>query len=931
MPPHKSLPKQKHPTPWHEQQPNDAFQYPYRRPANYAPSLPDPFKRNKNLLLASLSHFCHLILDGLLVISNTTLADIMRTITRLCEDTSLPGDFDILMQNFPPDDILSRSFYELSVLENDPDPILSVLEEINLHDQVIFFRRHDNGLIAIYLIMLPWHTIEIYTVGAIDLEKINKDASIISEFINILLPDVAVRYRLRLQVPSNLPVNKSFMAYILVKELHHQGSYLDLTIDKVCHHKLSILGELIECHDKWLGRIPTACITTQPFPFVITNPKNVVPDTLKDLVDSGWHLVHVTADGNCGFYCLILGLENLGRTDYSIRQSSTFSISMERNVPWQFNIMRLRRSLQNRSRDLLSSEYAPGQRDAEWFRYTSATNSREYDELSDRFCDNTLRQHTYFDGTLLEPEYKQYHMNPYWGAHVFACLFQTRVILYTRTSEWDGVKVTYSWSTTTTSPWFPPNERIRMVTGINKISDMEYNRSRTIEILYTTGMIGNRQHEENRFHFLRRVICDNIKQTSLPPSTTLNEFLQGKDGTVETSDEVPTPPVGTNVEGTPIADSDLFAESDMEEAAETSPVRTDIEKEPSVDSDLGPIADSDLFAESDAEDAAETPPVGPDIQKKPSVNSDLGPVPQERGCQQTAVGKKRYTKRAKKEIAKKKRRYTILFNNLLEDGTLKHKTATQMFYNPFTMRYFVRNMDESGKFQPKRYVEHVDEYDERLVQAAKQLPDVWVGPTPGDAFTDLPPTHLSTKVATIHQQHGNPFCLVYSLASALFYCGFDWQAEALIQKAGKISTMDFEGGISEVREFMKELVPLIGLPMIFGKRLNSKGRTKRNIEWKDVLDNYTPFPTVVIPLLPDGSTSHAFCIVDDLIFDSSTQFALKLQWESVQWICNYSPCRIYQMLRFQHKFTAEGVKRQKKDKYVRPVKFNWNHPPPTEG
>lgn len=147
-----------------------------------------------------------------------------------------------------------------------------------------------------------------------------------------------------------------------------------------------------------------------------------------NLVELGWTVVDAAHDGNCGFYCLLLGLENIGCTDYSIRQSSTFAVPMKRNIPWQFNVMRLRQNFQGQSRHLLRNEYPSGQRHAEWFSYSSATNDKEYDELCDHYCDKDMRQQSYFDGTLCEKGYQKYHMAPYWGAHVFPntryCVYQ---------------------------------------------------------------------------------------------------------------------------------------------------------------------------------------------------------------------------------------------------------------------------------------------------------------------------------------------------------------------------------------------------------------------------------------------------------------------------------------------------------------------------
>ena len=66
------------------------------------------------------------------------------------------------------------------------------------------------------------------------------------------------------------------------------------------------------------------------------------------------------------------------------------------------------------------------------------------------------------------------------------------------------------------------------------------------------------------------------------------------------------------------------------------------------------------------------------------------------------------------------------------------------------------------------------------------------------------------------------------------------------------------------------------------------------------MKNKTIYPTLVIPSGNDGSTGHAVCVVDDLIFDSTQENALKLCRESLDWICWKHGCKdIYYANRFQ--------------------------------
>ena len=67
----------------------------------------------------------------------------------------------------------------------------------------------------------------------------------------------------------------------------------------------------------------------------------------------------------------------------------------------------------------------------------------------------------------------------------------------------------------------------------------------------------------------------------------------------------------------------------------------------------------------------------------------------------------------------------------------------------------------------------------------------------------------------------------------------------------------------------------------------------------DLLIDKTEHPTIVIPLGNDGKVSHTFCVIDDLIFDSTQKFALQLCQKSINWICGDCGCYdIYLAMRF---------------------------------
>ena len=87
-------------------------------------------------------------------------------------------------------------------------------------------------------------------------------------------------------------------------------------------------------------------------------------------------------------------------------------------------------------------------------------------------------------------------------------------------------------------------------------------------------------------------------------------------------------------------------------------------------------------------------------------------------------------------------------------------------------------------------------------------------------------------------------------------------------------------------------------------------RRNRKITLQEVLDVVTPFPTIVIPCGNDDSVNHAVCVVDDLIFDSTQPYALKLTRQSFDWICGDGGCgSVYLVLRFMRGFCTKTLRR----------------------
>jgi len=225
----------------------------------------------------------------------------------------------------------------------------------------------------------------------------------------------------------------------------------------------------------------------------------------------------------------------------------------------------------------------------------------------------------------------------------------------------------------------------------------------------------------------------------------------------------------------------------------------------------------------------------------------------------------------------------------------------------------------------KRYlnkvrVQDISEIDAATIEDAKQKPNEWVTPPLGDPWDDPPPVALLTDVKTLYEQLGNPYCLTYCMASAIFYCGFTSQAKILCEAAKVLSTLNMNKQLNGLRGLMEHLVPAIGVPTIYGKRTQRK--TKRIITWNVLFTDITPYPTLVIPALPNGKMSHAICIVDDLIFDSGATHALKLKKESIDWIFGGQDVNIFVALRFNKKYSPPNGQKTRWT-YKREVCYHW--------
>ena len=114
---------------------------------------------------------------------------------------------------------------------------------------------------------------------------------------------------------------------------------------------------------------------------------------------------------------------------------------------------------------------------------------------------------------------------------------------------------------------------------------------------------------------------------------------------------------------------------------------------------------------------------------------------------------------------------------------------------------------------------------------------------------------------------------------------------------------------------MQTNVPQIGLSTSYNlPRCFGRGKRKKNskkIDIQGLIRDKTPFPTVVIPIGKDKGVGHAVCVVDNLIFDSTQKFALRLSQESFGFVCGSEGCDgVYLAVRFARGYNTKTLRRE---------------------
>ena len=995
---------------WLDFSPEDALKYPYTVSETLPQKYTDAHGRNIYSLLASLSRFGHRIGLSICTRKETSqdeeaASTFIPVVTRFCEKASQPNDFRTLFENIPTHQTKSRVVFLSNALERNASEILASITNLITYEHILIIHTNSDESFSIYFFVPSRRTIDVYFIGEKNMDIATRICNALHG-IYLALHDINdMTVRQRLQTPPSLPFNPTLFTYILAMSIHAHANYLELNDNTMTIQQLVFLSEMIELHDSRFGSIDSGSVNRRSHPFFDKfNPKTDHPEEVQRL---GWSIFDVLGDGNCGYYSIILGLENLGNSTYSpTTHRPTYAQRMDQCNAWQTSVMQLRLDMRTHSLSMVESIFTPSNARIDW-TIEICPLEEDIEALSEEFLSDGLRQREYFDYSLVNNEDRlKYQLTAIWGYIVAASLLHVRFIVYFRASHWDGVKVTYHWKTFTMVPFGDLADLFKANEGLHKISDSDFISIPTIEIMYTTGTLRGGVLEPKHYRFLRRVLQEDytLARRDIATNETLGSYIRDHNKhmpiakgtkrkkrksseTVATTKKKQTSK-GTNKGKSP---SDLRAsngasnEAHGESKAKAKPTTdTTAAAEPTTNHQLPekeskatakPTTDTTAVAEpttyqqlpenavttkkkkgkipsdlrssnganeksatteqeptTDPSEKTDAHAVEPTTETTAATeptsdpNTETNTQAAEPGTATTAETTTEGTMAPTRQDQLQK--YEKYFNNLLSRGALTHRAPTKLYYKSSTGEFFIKaNIEENDVRIP---CPDVNIYDPKLVRAARELPNEWLGPSLGDSGTGDAPYYLTTKVVTIYQQHANPYCLSHSLASALFYCdsqNFRIASEGLVQLGQMITGIPgihFDAQIKMVREYMAEHVPLLGRPTLYGRRPNTHLRKLRRITWDELLLNVTPFPTVVIPRLPSGEATHAFCVVDDLIFDSTTPFALRLCRDSVTWLFREIFPELYQVIRFDHKVSPKGIPIL--ERYNRKVQYHWEHP-----
>ena len=888
---------------------SDDVAYPYIPQRVNLPSLSDPYNRQVASLLKSMGIILNQIATSTTTLFPITIdhtvytADDLSRMWRTCSNAMSSADYVYYVNKFATESTKKGSvMIHIDLIGENEEELLDELQYLTVHQEIVISTFTTDGKVLIFLVLPSNRTINTYCSSPVQYNEVRE---IVSKLLGILRVIFSREFSLKrwLSVQDRFHEDTRCTALFLMYFLHRHGRYLIVSEHHCLNFKMSPVRNLTKLHDHHLGKLHIQDLLTESHPFYTKEFQD--EDKFELIEQKGWHVMDVKGDGNCGYYAVLLALQNVGIDDFDI--DTTSDPPDLRTQRWHKQVVDLRDHLRDNSERILRDVYRSGTPSRSliwWGNIIGAPFEDDQNELSSTFVnpdfDDDLSQ--YFAPDF--GENTEYHMNPYWSAFVIAFTFQVRVVLITRTtspSETPKKDPKYHYATNIynfednfedTIDTFEPV--VQHSDDAIRISDIEFTDKKTIELLFVTGYTNkDGTSDNNHFLFLRRVYSDGVP-INIPTSTTcLVEFLETQNMNA----------VGRLAEN-PEHRTDLTSPMENPATSRTTPAN------------VLPIA----------RNSTEIERADIDVQggrKRPSE----GKQPEK----QVVKPKKK----AKVAASQPQQVRDPMPDNRTEADTRNEVENESHFHNPddydymFDKKsgYFYRGLFNAKRrrYLVKQRIPDISLVDKDVIEATRNEPNTWISPGLGDPWDSEPPKALTTKVKVLYQQLNRPFCLTYCLASALYYCGFRKEASILAAQAKDIADLNMTAQLRCIRGFMPNLVPTIGGPTFFNHRLCGNNRNKRDITWHELFNEITRYPTLVVAEVK-GRMKHAICVVDDLIFDASTTHALKLTMETITWIFQDEDVGIFVAYRFKTKVSPAGQKIVGTyDDYKESVVYHWNH------
>ena len=862
----------------------------------------------------------------------------VAALSSLCAGTTRPEHFSVLFEDFISEQnrqrrisILPTSVLPTSDSEDLLHPELSKRKEAK---HILFYQHLSDNNWVILLANLRYDapTVDAYFIGHVELSDLDPIVDRLTKlyWTRGVRRSTRIIWTQRVYVPGRFSTDNTFMSFTLLLLLQRSYAYLDLTMDLMNSYKFKLpkLLQLLQGHDRWLGELKIEELSKSSLPFIADGYEG--RDNLEDLYRLGWTVRDVLGDGNCGFYALLLGLLNIGIREFDANKDN-----------WRRILFKFRNSLRIHSQHMLKSIYPrkPWEdcNSIAWI-VAQATNEKETKSLTESLAPTRCRK----PDDYLTAKFKEctdYHMNPGWAPHVLASRYQIRVIVYLMVVQ--GEK--HSWSIQTFEyandrhvSSQAPHVKVEQLYDLTdfeafkaaRISDEEFKRIPTIEILFQTGFEEDSTHH---FQYLQRSVCSSIREQSSFPQGTLKEFLR-----VQADAQHSPEPINKASENTedlmdllledfmdldPRSDKELLEGASLFDTIQKTPPRMAKGTKRSIKTPLFLYTKKPAIRVTAAMDAM--PPTGRAVRQEvpsshvtASAESLVGgppPVPVREPLNHMGSSRKAAPTRVNA-------RSRATEPNVPVPPTMREAPPSQ--------ENRIRESLGGGR-QPVPIPQPpvpIPQPPVPIPQPPIPIPVAPIpipAPIPGNRVNA--PIELVTDVVSMYQQEERSFSLCYPMANALDYAEYSTQAVEILLEADRVASSGSEHQIGKLTQAMQAIIPVIASPTIFNNRLTTSNRSmKRKLKWSDLFQERSEYPTIVIV----GDYEHAFCVVDDLIFDSMSARALRLCMESVRWLCGgQEEPTIKSAYRYETKYSPPGIPKKHRTKgvYMHKPRNNWNH------